>query len=136
MHVKFPYEHKTSGTFGSIPTVSFWLHIISPIGPIPFYFLFDTGADVTSLPASAAEKLGIDLDHCPKEPMSGYEGTEVFVYRSQITLQFNKQTYQVPCVFHPNEDVPLLLGRAGILDRFTIIFDAKKKEVAFEQISQ
>lgn len=134
MKLKYPYGIKTDPSFGSILTVKVLLEVGSPKGLAPFIFLFDTGADITSLPTSAAEKLGIDLDKCPKEPMSGYEGTTILVYRSQIELYFNKKAFNIPCVFNPNEEVPILLGRAGILDRFTIHLDAKKKEALFEEI--
>lgn len=106
----------------------------SPKGTEPISFLFDTGADVTSLPASLAEKLEINLKKCPKDEMTGYEGTSVSVFRSEIKLHFDKKIFKIPCVFHPNEKVPIILGRAGILDRFTITLDAKKKVVIFEEI--
>ncbi len=54
-------------------------------------------------------------------------GTTVFVYRSTIEVSFNTNKFFIPCVFNPQEDVPLLPGRAGIMDRFTITMDAKKK---------
>ncbi len=134
MNSKYPYEIKSSSSFGDILTVTFWLYVDSLRGKIPFLFLFDTGADVTSLPSSAAEKLGIDLDKCPEEPMSGYEGSTILVYRSQISIIFSKKAFVIPCVFNPNEDVPILLGRAGILNRFNIILHAERKHIAFEEI--
>ncbi len=134
MKLKYPYGIKYSPAFGQIPTIKIFLPVEYPGGTEPFSFLFDTGADITSLPASAAEKLGIDLDKCPKEPMTGYEGTTISVYKSQIKIRFNKKSFTIPCVFHPNEEVPILLGRAGILDKFIIVFDGKKKEITFEEI--
>ena len=134
MKLKFPYGVSSSPTFGNIPTIFLWLNIESSSSSIPLSFLFDTGADVTSFPTSVAEKLGIDLDKCPKEPMSGYEGTTVLVYRSQIKIRFNKKTFEIPCVFNPNEEVPILLGRVGIIDKFNILLDGKGKEIIFEEI--
>ncbi|MBI3282889.1 retroviral-like aspartic protease [Candidatus Curtissbacteria bacterium] len=133
MKLRFPYEISTSLEFGDIPTTSFWLSVDTSSGLIPFLFLFDTGADVSSLPVSAAKKLGIDLDKCPQIPMSGYEGTTISVYKSKIRINFNKKPLTIPCVFHPNDDVPILLGRAGILDRFNIFMDGHKKEITFEE---
>lgn len=134
MKLTYPYESKPSESFGTIPTVSFWLDVCSPKGNLPFLFLFDTGADVTSLPASAGKELGIDIDKCPQVPMGGYEGTTIFVYKSEIKISFNNRLLVVPCVFHPNEEVSILLGRAGILDKFTIVMDGKKKKVSFEEL--
>lgn len=134
MKLKYPYEISPSEDFGIIFTIKLLVPVKSPRGDVRFVFLFDTGADVTSLPASAAEKLGIDLDKCPQIPMSGYEGTTIFVYKSQIKIRFNDKLFTIPCVFNPNEEVPILLGRAGIIDKFTIIMDAKKKTITFEEI--
>lgn len=134
MKLRFPYVVSTSLSLGNILTATFWLNVESPKGLVPFLFLFDTGADVTSFPASVAEKLGIDLDKCPEEPMSGYEGTTISVYRSAVRIVFNGKSFSVPCVFNYNEEVPILLGRAGILNRFNILLDGKRKEVIFEEI--
>lgn len=134
MKLEYPYGIEISSDFGKIPLIKTPLPVHSPLGFINFTFLFDTGADLTSLSASAAEKLGIDLDRCPQIPMSGYEGTTIFVYKSQIKIRLNDKLLTIPCVLHPNEEVSILLGRAGILDRFTIVMDAKRKMVIFEDI--
>jgi len=134
MRLQFPYEISSSLEFGNIPTASFWLNVESGRSFIPLFFLFDTGADVSSLPASAGPKLGLDLSKCPKIPMSGFEGSTISVFKSKIKIRFNKKSIIIPCVFNPNDDVPILLGRAGILDRFNIFLDGKKKEIAFEEL--
>lgn len=134
MKSKFPYGISSSSGFGIIPTIFLWLNVQSPSELIPFSFLFDTGADVTSFPTSAAEKLGIDLDKCPREPMSGYEGTTILVYQSEITINFNNKKLIIPCVFNPNEEVPILLGRSGIIEKFNITLDGRSKEIIFEEI--
>ena len=122
--------------FGRIPTVKLLLNIFAPDGPIPFVFLFDTGADVTSFPANAADRLGISLPACRKVKMTGYEGTTVWVWQATIKILFGKQSLTIPCVFHPQETVPLLLGRAGILSRFTITLDAQRRHAVFRRISK
>ena len=134
MKFKYPYEISSSLEFGNIPNISFWLNVDTSSGLVPFFFLFDTGADVSSLPVSAAQKLAIDLDQCPQIPMSGYEGTTISVYKSKIKINFNKKPLTIPCVFHPNDNVPILMGRAGILDRFNILMDGKSKEITLEEI--
>ena len=134
MKLRFPYETNSSLEFGNIPTDSFWLNVEYSNRSLLLFFLFDTGADVSSLPASAGLKLGIDLSKCPKIPMSGFEGSTISVYKSKIKVRFNKKSITIPCVFHPNDDIPILLGRAGILDRFNIFLDGKKKEITFEEL--
>lgn len=54
---------------------------------IPQFNLFHhMESSQTSFPASVAKKLGIDLDKCPQEAMSGYEGTTILVYHSQVKI--------------------------------------------------
>lgn len=134
MKLRFPYESKPTSNFGNIPTLKLKLQVESPEGFVPLLFLFDTGADVTSLPVSAAKKLGINLAKSPKGPMSGYEGGKIKVYLSQIRIKFNNKIVAIPCVFNPKENVPILLGRAGILSRFNIFLDGKNKQITFEEI--
>ncbi len=135
MQLRFPYEARPTLHYGNIPTIKFSLPVESKVvGFVKLTFLFDTGADVTSLPASLAEHLGINLKNCPIEKMTGYEGYGVTVYRSQIRIKFNKKVLVIPCVFHPNENVPIILGRAGILSRFNIHLNGKKKEIDFEEV--
>ena len=135
MILKYPYESKKALNFGDVPTIKLQLLVESSIfNLVRLNFLFDTGADVTSLPASAAKQLGINLTNCPTETMTGYEGGKVKVYISQINIKFDKKLIAIPCVFNPTEYVPVILGRAGILSRFNIYLDGKKKEVTFEEI--
>mgnify|MGYP001618971914 CR=1 FL=1 len=134
MKLRYPYVAKTSSSFGIIPTAAFWLYIYSPKGYLPLSFLFDTGSDVTSLPASVAQKLGVNLANCPKEVMSGYEGSEVEVYKSQIRINFGDKNFLIPCVFNLNPNAPTILGRAGIFNKFIIVLDGKNKEITFEEI--
>lgn len=134
MKLRYPYESKLSLEFGNISTIKLLLSVESSTGLIPFTFLLDTGADVSSLPASAALKLGIDLAKSPRIPMSGFEGSTISVYKSRIKIRLNEKSMSVPCVFHPDDDVPILLGRAGIIDKFNIFMDGKKKEITFEEL--
>ena len=131
--MRFPYNNIKSSDLGDLLTPTFWLPVQAQAKVVPFFFLFDTGADLTSLPVSAALSLGVDLEKCPKEEMEGYEGKPVIVYRSEIKIYMDNRRFKIPCVFTPIEHVPILLGRAGILDKFTITLDAKKKEVIFKR---
>ena len=124
--LKFPY--------GFNDTIYITLNVVSPSGLLSVSFLFDTGADITSFPTSVAKKLMIDLDKCPQETMTGFEGTSVLVYKSEVKINFNNKSFIVPCVFNPNEEIPSLLGRAGILSRFNILLNGKSKEITFEEI--
>jgi hypothetical protein len=134
MKLTFPYHVRKSTLYGDTLTIKLLLKVATPKGPIPFVFLFDTGADITSLPISAIDQLGIDINKCKKVKMSGFEGSSIEMYISTIDIQFKNKSFKVPCVFNPNNSVPILLGRTGIIDKFTITLDAKKKAAEFKEI--
>lgn len=65
----------------------------------------------------------------------GYQNPAVqFVPPYGVIVNYAVKTFEIPCVFNPNEEVPILLGRAGIIDKFNILLDGKKKEIVFEEI--
>lgn len=134
MKLKFPYQVRTSPIFGPVPTIKLKLPLKTVEGLETFAFLFDTGADITSLPISVIDKLGVDINKCKKIKMSGFEGSTIIVYLSRITIVLANKAFSIPCVFNPNINVAILLGRARILDKFTITLDAKKKVATFQEI--
>jgi hypothetical protein len=89
--LKFPYEDRSAPNFGNIPIIKLSLGIKYSGGFLPLTFVFDTGAEVTSLPASTAEKLGINLSLCPQGIMKGYEGNGIIAYISKIRIKIDKK---------------------------------------------
>ena len=93
MTLKFPFGVSQIPGLGQTSTVYTLFEVQAANGVLPFFFLFDTGADLTSLPVSSAIKLGIDLDKCPEGTMTSYDGTVMKVYKSSINILINKKNF-------------------------------------------
>lgn len=133
MSIRFPYRFKNS-SFGRLPDPTITVPVLTLSGWRFFDFLVDSGADVSMAPKSMADWMGVDLTKLPKHRSYGIEGQGLAVYHGSLNIRFQKKGTKIPCLFSSVETTPFLLGRAGLFDLFSIIFDNKKKEILFKNI--
>lgn len=132
--MEFPYLTKR-GENEEILGIYLWLKIKTTRGIYRKQrFLFDTGADFTSLPRFSAEVVGIDLSKCKQEIMYTADNEPMVTFRGKIAINFDGKDLELPCVFTDKDDTPFLLGRAGIIENFEILLSAKKKKIILEKI--
>ncbi|MDI6859999.1 MAG: hypothetical protein QMC85_05850 [Methanocellales archaeon] len=126
----FPYKREPSKIFGEIsrPVVEAYLETrdgdwfqVSPYA--------DSGADVTLFPRSICEILGLKLKEGEKSSITGVSGEEIKIFIHKIKIRIGDEGLEIPAAFAEREDIPYLLGRAGILDYFDIWFE--KDRVCF-----
>lgn len=132
---KFPYQPKLTKHYGVIPNPRVTIFIKALFGFEPVTFLVDTGADVSMLPRSWAQRLGIKLKDLSSHTMLNAAGKKMKVYRSEITIKLDKGSKEltIPCAFTASNKTPLLLGRLGIFRIFTLEFSHRKKALYFEE---
>ena len=75
---------------------------------------------------------GVDLEGARVITVTGIEGEGVRVRLGEMVVRIGGQDVALPCAFSPVEDTPALLGRAGVFDRFSVLFDAPEDMIAFE----
>jgi len=97
-------------------------------------FILDSGAEFTMLPARVARSMDVDLDEFSRLSVEGIEGAGLKGALAPIPIRVGREKLTVRCFFAEKDDVPFLLGRADVFDRFNILFDAKKKRVVFTLI--
>jgi len=86
------------------------------------------------VPKSMAEWVGFDLKKSPKLRSYGVEGRGIRVNEGSLKIRIGMVELTVPCLFSSQEKTPLLLGRAGLFDRFTISFDNRAKSIHFQPL--
>lgn len=127
--LEFPLR-KIRTHFGLIPDPTIPVELLTRQGFAPFDFLIDTGADATLLPRSIANLIGIDLRRLPKARMFGIENEAGFeARRGEVTLRIGKFTFSVPVFFSSSDTSPLILGRAGFFDHFSLTFDNRNSRI-------
>jgi hypothetical protein len=90
-------------------------------------FIVDSGAVISSLPRDWAEKTGKDLAFAKRISFKGFGNTISFAYQSQMTLQLGSENVNLPVVFTELEGTRSLLGRKGLFDQYSILFDHTSK---------
>lgn len=129
--MEFPYSLKITN-IGKLLTPYCWLDITTHKKTIrKIKFLFDTGADFTSLPKFMAEVVGIDLNCAKQEIMYTANNESMITYLGKIKVRIDTQEMMIPCVFTDRDDTPFLLGRAGTIELFEILMSAKNKKLTF-----
>lgn len=122
-----PYTVSTHADLGEnyVPGVTVPVTINQLQNPITF--LIDTGALLTTIPAAYSLNFGLDLETLPRIILSSLTSQTVFGYITPATLAFNDQAITLPLAFAAI-DTPVL-GRQGLLDRYTLTFDHLKRQV-------
>lgn len=120
--------------FGPIPEPRIELPLRLADGYVNVRFFLDTGADVSMLPRSAAADCGVDPATARRMTVTGIERGGIDVVVGEITVRIGDLDVAVPCLFTLNEDTPPLLGRAGILDRFSILLDPHGRRIVLETV--
>lgn len=134
--VEFPYETKQSRYAGLILSPYVDLGIRTREGKfVSHRFIFDTGADFTSLPKHMAEVIGLDLRDSPQEVMYTAENEPMTTFHAEVKVRFGERVFVLPCVFTDRDDTPFLLGRVGFIDCFDIHLLGSERKLVFEKIS-
>ena len=91
----------------------------------------DSGADITLIPLSFGRLLGLELKKEDIKRLTGVGGTSIPVVITEVEIKINDIAFPVNIAWALEEDIPPLLGRTGIFNKFVIIFDQNKKIVTF-----
>lgn len=84
--------------------------------------LVDSGADITLIPRKFGEQLGLTFDKVEVKEVRGIgEGVVPYVVR-KVKLIIGKYTFPVRIGWALIEEVPFILGRLDIFDKFDIEF--------------
>jgi hypothetical protein len=98
---------------------------------LSLFLLIDSGATISALPKGAADALGIDVKQGDQIHIFGIGGQEIQGWRHLIPALFEGgETFILPIVFL-DDNIPYILGRDGVFDQFTIIFDESKRRSGF-----
>ena len=131
--IEFPYRYKES-LFGRIPDPYITVPVFTWYGWRNLDFLVDSGADVSMVPKSIADLVGLDLKKARKHRTYGVEGKGLLVYEGSLAIKIGTHQLKIPCLFSSQEKTPFLLGRAGLFNHFTIVFENQSKQIVFRPL--
>jgi hypothetical protein len=127
---EFPYRFRTSGK-KTLAYPEVIVRLKTFLGASAFNFILDTGADVTTMPDYMINVLEIPSSALTKTRSFGISGVPVDSLDALVNAKIGTVTFDLPVTFITNKDVPLLLGKEGIFERFTIVLDNIKQKTVF-----
>ncbi len=128
----FPYgiSFKGNGTMDVFPAAQVFFSYKDG-GEIPFFLLIDSGAHISALPRADAEPLDIKIEDGEHTLIAGISGLPVRGWRHDIPVRLGENTIKLPIVFIDDNNAPRVLGRAGIFNKFSIVFEEARRRTAF-----
>lgn len=98
----------------------------------PAFLIVDSGATISALPKTDAEILGIKLENGIPVSISSIGSEKIEGWKHVLSIKLgNSSLIKIPFVFLNNVLAPRVLGRDGIFDNFTIIFEEYKRRSSF-----
>lgn len=91
----------------------------------------DSGADITIIPLSFGRLLGLELKKEDIKQLTGVGGTSIPVVITEVEIKINDIVFPIDIAWALEEDIPPLLGRTSVFDKFTITFDQTNKIIIF-----
>lgn len=99
---------------------------------MPMYI--DSGADVSMMPFRFGKALGFRHEEGDTIlELKGISGAGIPYILKGVNLVLNGKRLNVRIAWALVEDVPILMGRMDIFDKFRIIFDERKGWIDFEE---
>jgi hypothetical protein len=131
--ITFPYREERSKIFG---------RIYRPVARVKFEFggewipewmYVDSGADITLIPRSVGDLLGFEVNKGKIVDITGVGGGTVPVIVKKVMMCVGEEILDARVAWALIEDVPPLLGRMDVFDKFDVIVREEEKEVVFKK---
>lgn len=122
--VVFPYgvSLRKDGAIATFPAAEVWFSM--PNGDwLSLLLLVDSGATISALPVSDAPVLGLAARSGVPMVIGGIVGKPIRAWRHEIPARLGREYFRLPIALLENPAAPRMLGRDGIFDRATVIFE-------------
>jgi hypothetical protein len=100
-------------------------------GWFTLFLLVDSGAVMSVLPKQDASAFGIDPETGRERAIAGIEGVPIKGWEHIVRIRLRDEFLDIPLLFVDSDKAPRVLGREGIFDRFTIVFEEAKRRTGF-----
>jgi len=129
MRVEFPYRKEKSSTFGTLfrPVAKTTLE-----NEFDQWLYVDSGADITLLPLSVGNLIGLRRMKQDKvQRIMGVGRSSVPIIVRPVSISIGSVAFRARVAWSQVEDVPPLLGRTDVFRRFSVTFREKDSVTIF-----
>lgn len=129
--IEFEWKRKRSAKFGIVYFPVAQGIIFGPENEMKAEFLVDSGADISVIPYEAGIYLGFQLESAESiADIEGIGGSMPFVIR-ELQIAIGEYEFSARVAWSLSDEVPYLLGRMDIFDRFRIEFRKDELKTVF-----
>lgn len=126
--LKFPFEFIKVENLGTLFYPIVVLELKTIYGWKKFDFLVDTGADLTTLPATILPHLGLKEPDLKKSKTVGVGGIEIEIFEAVISMKIGACDLPVRVAVTKDSATPFLLGRKDVFEeKFSLMLDSLEK---------
>jgi hypothetical protein len=129
MRVEFPYRKEKSSTFGVMyrPVAKVILE-----NEFDQWLYVDSGADITLLPLSVGDLVGLRrLKQDKLQRIMGVGKSSVPVIVKKTSMRIGSLAFRARVAWSQVEEVPPLLGRTDVFRKFSVTFKEKERVTIF-----
>ena len=94
--------------------------------------IVDTGADLTMIPYQVGVNLGLRRGRSRISTLSGISGGIPYILK-KASFRIGPFRISARTAWAQSDDVPMLLGRVDMLDRFKVIFDGRRRRLTIRR---
>lgn len=98
---------------------------------LSLFLLVDSGAALSALPKSDASFFGINFEKDKIIYITGIGSQPIKGWQHNLTISFGGNMMSLPFVFLDNPNAPRILGRAGLFEKFSVVFEERSKRSGF-----
>lgn len=110
------------------------IHVISEKESCECEVLIDSGADITLFPRKIGEFLGFDFKEDEIKEMHGIGYSAIPYVIKSVMLKIGEIKFNCRVGISLIEEVPMILGRLDVFDRFDIEFRQSKRITIFKPV--
>ena len=120
--IEFKFEKRRTEKLGEILKPIIPVTIIGPKRNLNIFMLLDSGADLSLIPYSVGETIGLELDFENRSEVQGIGEGSVPYILTKIKLKIEKVEISARVGWALIEEVPFILCRLDLFQKFSIEF--------------
>jgi len=127
--IEFPFEKRYSKRLGQILKPIIPVTIAGPKRGLNLFMLLGSGADLSLIPYSVGEAIGLEPDIKKRSEVQGIGEGSVPYIMSQVELQIGNVGIPVRVGWALIEEVPLILGRLDVFSHLSVEFRESEDKI-------
>ena len=120
--ITFPFKRRQSKRLGEVLKPLIPVRLVGPESSETVLMLLDSGADLSLIPYSVGEAIGLEPDMSRRSEIQGVGEGSVPYILSRVQISIGATEVPVRIGWTLIEEVPLLLGRLDVFRHFAIEF--------------